>query len=143
SVVGYAVGFSPRLAHSVPAQFALAQLLLWGLCILNIVGVRHSARLQIAVVVLNVAPLLLLGVVALGSLDPANFRPFAPHGWGSLAAGAALVVWAYSGVESATVPAEEVQRPERTIRAGTLIGYAIGTLVFLLSSVAVVGALPT
>jgi len=45
--------------------------------------------------------------------------------------GAAMIVWAYSGIESATVPAEEVRGEGRTIRRGTMIGYALGTLVFL------------
>src|SRR5215207_32945 len=138
-VVAYAVGFSRALAGSVLAQFALAQGLLWGLGALNVRGVRASARLQIVVMFLNIVPLLVLSVVALFAFDPTNLRPFAPHGWGSMAAGAALVVWAYSGVESATVPAEEVRAPERTIRLGTMLGYALGTAVFLLTALAMAG----
>jgi APA family basic amino acid/polyamine antiporter len=141
-VVGYAVGLSDRLAGSTLWQFLLAQALLWGLCLLNVLGVRKSARLQIAVVLLNVVPLLIFTLIALASFDPANLEPFAPRGTGSLASGAALVVWAYSGVESATVPAEEVTAPERTIRLGTLFGYGIGTVVFLVAALAVAGGLP-
>ena len=141
-VVGYAVGFSATLRGSVALQFALAQALLWGLCLLNVRGVRESGRFQVVVMVLNIVPLLLVSLLALGSFDSANLQPFAPNGIGSLAAGAALIVWAYSGVESATVPAEEVQSPERTIRRGTLVGYAVGTIVFLLSAFAVAGSMP-
>ena len=49
-----------------------------------------------------------IGLVALlTAFDPANLTPFAPKGVAEpLALGAALVVWAYSGIESATVPAE-------------------------------------
>jgi len=141
-VVGYAVGLVPVLGKSAWAQFALAQALLWGLCALNVVGVRKSGWAQIAFVVMNILPLLVLSLVSLGSFDAAHLEPFAPNGLGSLATGAALVVWAYSGVESATVPADEVAAPERTIRAGTLLGYAVATLVFLVTSLAVVGSLP-
>jgi APA family basic amino acid/polyamine antiporter len=141
-VVGYAVGIVPALGQSVWAQFALAQGLLWALCALNVAGVRWSGRAQIAFVLCNVLPLVLLCLVALGSFDAANLHPFAPKGIGSLSVGAALVVWAYSGVESATVPAEEVTAPERTIRVGTLVGYAIATVAFLVTSLAVIGALP-
>lgn len=140
--VGYLVGFSPALAASPLLRFLLALSLLWGLCLINVLGVKQSARLQTTVMFLNLVPLGLLGVVALSSFDPANLQPFAPYGTGSLAAGAALVVWAYSGIESATVPAEEVQAPERTIRRGTMIGYWIGTAIFLLLAVAVAGMLP-
>ena len=142
--VGYLVGFFPGLEGSSLRRFMLAQGLIWGLCVLNVLGIRGSARVQTTVMFLNLIPLGLLAVVTLGSFDVANLHPFAPHGagFGSLAAGAALVVWAYAGVESATVPAEEVQAPERTIRRGTMLGYALGTAIFLLTALAVAGTLP-
>jgi APA family basic amino acid/polyamine antiporter len=87
-------------------------------------------------------PLLVLSGLTFRVFDAANLTPFAPHGWGTLAAGAALVVWGYSGVESATVPAEEVRDAEHTIGRGTMIGYAFATLIFLLTATAVAGALP-
>jgi APA family basic amino acid/polyamine antiporter len=142
AVVGYAVGFSRPLAGSVALQFALAQALLWGLCALNVLGIRQSARLQVLVMCTSALPMLLVSLAMLPSAKAVHFVPFAPHGVGSLAAGAALVVWAYSGVESATVPAEEVQSPQRTIRRGTMLGYAVATMIFLVAAVAVTGALP-
>jgi len=143
AVIGYAVGFSKPLADSVMMQFLLAQAALWLLCGLNVLGIRQSARLQVGVMCFSAIPMLLVSLAMLPFAKAANFVPFAPHGVGSLAAGAALVVWAYSGVESATVPAEEVQQPGSTIRRGTLIGYALATLIFLVAAVAVTGALPS
>jgi APA family basic amino acid/polyamine antiporter len=140
--VGYLVGFFPPLEHSSVGRFALAQALLWTLCLINVRGIRQSARVQTTVMFLNLVPLGLLALVTLGSFDMANLHPFAPHGIGSLAGAAALVVWAYSGIESATVPAEEVQVPERTIRLGTMTGYGLGTAIFLLTALAVAGSLP-
>ena len=142
-VVGYAVAFSPVLADGGPwPSFLLAQALLWGLCLLNVIGVRESSRLQITVMIVTITPLLLIAAMSLRAFDPANLVPFAPNGFGSIAVGAALVVWAYSGVESATVPAEEMRDPGRTIRRGTMLGYAIATVVFLLTAVTVAGVLP-
>jgi APA family basic amino acid/polyamine antiporter len=141
-VVGYIVGFSPTLAGSTLLQFLLAQLLVWGLTLINILGIRQSARVQIAIMFCNLVPLVLFSGIALFFFDPANLRPFAPHGTGSIAVGAALVVWAYLGIESATVPSNEVAAPESTIRRGTLIGYGVGTFVFLLTALAVAGSMP-
>lgn len=142
ALVGYFSGLSGTLEGSAAGKFALAQALVWGLTLLNVLGVRKGARLQIATMLLNVVPLLVLAALAIPHFDAANFRPFAPHGWGALPAGAALIVWAYSGIESATVPAEEIQGEGRTIRRGTLVGYAIGTLVFLAVATAITGVLP-
>jgi len=140
--VGYAVTFSPTLAESRLLQFVLAQSVFWILCAVNILGVKQSARVQKSIILINIVPLVLLSL-ALFKFNPANFHPFTPKGtWTPVAAGSALMVWAYAGIESATVPAEEMQAPQRTIRLGTLIGYGLATLIFLLSAIAVIGALP-
>ena len=140
--VGYVAGFSPLLEGSPALRFVLALVLVWGLCLVNVLGVRQSGRVQTVVMFLNLVPLALVAIASLFYFDPANLHPFAPNGLGSIAGGAALVVWAYSGVESATVPAEEVQAPERTIRRGTMIGYWVGTAIFLLTALAIAGSLP-
>jgi APA family basic amino acid/polyamine antiporter len=140
--IAYIVGFSSALRASVWAQFLLVQVLLWGFCWLNVRGVKQSVRLQAALMFVTVIPMLLFSGTALLHFDARNLTPLAPHGYGAIAAGAALVVWAYSGVESATVPAEEVRSPERTVRLGTMIGYAVATVVFLSLATAVAGVLP-
>ncbi len=141
-VVGYVEGFSPALAGSEMYRFVLAQALLWTLCLVNVLGIRISARIQISVMFLNVVPLLLFSIIAFFYFEPANLTPFAPRGWGTLVTGVALIVWAYSGIESATVPAEEVRGTGHTIGRATLIGYAVGTAAFLFAAVAVAGVVP-
>jgi len=137
AVVGY---LKPLESHV--AKFLVAQALVWGLTLLNVLGIKNGARFQIGIMVLNVVPLLLFSALALGHFDAGNLTPFAPHGWGALPVGAAMIVWAYSGIESATVPAEEVRGEGRTIRRGTMLGYALGTLVFLAVAVGVAGVMP-
>ncbi len=134
SVVGYATGLSETLRLSTPLQFALGQGLLWGLCALNVAGVRATAGLQLAVVAMNVVPLIAIDLISLPSIDGAALTPFAPHGWSAIVPAMALVVWGFAGVESATVPADEVKGEGTAIERGTMIGYAIATLVFLLTS---------
>ncbi|HZO17600.1 MAG TPA: amino acid permease [Gemmatimonadaceae bacterium] len=141
-VVGYIEGFSSTLAGSELYRFLLAQGLLWGLCVVNVLGIRLSARIQISVLFLNVVPLLLFSIIALFYFDAANLAPFAPRGWGSLVTGVALIVWAYSGIESATVPAEEIRGSPQTISRATMLGYAVGTAAFLLAATAVAGVIP-
>jgi APA family basic amino acid/polyamine antiporter len=145
-VVGYLKGYLKQLvpgALGLPGiDCWLALALLWLLTLLNVLGVRWGARLSIAILFLNVLPLLAITLLCAPSVQAANYAPFAPEGWSALPAAAALVVWAYSGIESAAVPAEEVVDPARTIRRGTLVGYALGTLVFLGTAVVISGVLP-
>ncbi|HET9424132.1 MAG TPA: APC family permease [Gemmatimonadaceae bacterium] len=141
-VVAYAQGFFPAMQASPFVRFAVALVLLWTFCAINVLGIRHSARLQIAIMAVNLGALFLLLGGSAHAIDVANYQPFAPEGWASLATGTALIVWAYSGVETATVPAEEVKTPQSTIWRGTMIGYAIGTVVFILAAIVVSGVLP-
>jgi APA family basic amino acid/polyamine antiporter len=139
--VGYLPDVWPALDDSAPLRCVLAVALVWSLCLVNVLGVRHGVRLQVAVLVLGLGPLLITGAAGLAAFDARNLEPFAPQGVAGLPAAMALVVWAYSGVESAAVPAEEVRDPRRTIARATYAGYAIGTALFLLLALAVAGAL--
>lgn len=141
SVVGYAPDLWPALAGDRTLQFALALALVWILCGINVLGVRFGVRLQVAILFLGLLPLVVVGCTGLVRFDATNLEPFAPFGWGALPAGMALVVWAYSGVESATVPAEEVRDPHTTIRRATYFGYAIGTVIYLALAIGIAGAL--
>lgn len=141
SVVGYAPDLWPALAGNRVAQFGLAVALVWILCAINVLGVRFGVRLQVAILFLGLLPLVVVGCTGLVHFDAANLTPFAPHGMAALPAGMALVVWAYSGVESATVPAEEVSDPGTTIRRATYLGYAIGTVIYVALAFGIAGAL--
>ncbi len=54
----------------------------------------------------------------------------------------AFTVFAFIGVEAATIPAGDVHEPDKTIPRATLIGTSAAALVYLLSTTAVFGAVP-
>src|SRR3954468_2119964 len=56
-VIAYAQGFAPLLSTQPLLRFALAQILLWTFCGVNILGVKHSSRLQIAIMTINLGGL--------------------------------------------------------------------------------------
>jgi APA family basic amino acid/polyamine antiporter len=58
-----------------------------------------------------------------------------------VSATAALTLWAFLGLESATIPADEVEHADRTIPRATLLGTAIAAVVYILGTVAVMGVL--
>lgn len=141
-VVAYLGYFFPSLDQSDTRRFVVAQGLLWGAAWLNVRGVRESGRVQQALLVLNVVPFVMLAV-ALPRIQLAHFHPFAPRGIGALGGGVALLVWAFSGVESAVVTVEEVAGDASTIRRGTRIGFGIAAAMYVLAAVVVIGMLPS
>ena len=56
-------------------------------------------------------------------------------------AAATLALWAFIGLESATVPAEEVKNPEKTIPRATIIGTLATTALYIVALIAIVGVL--
>jgi basic amino acid/polyamine antiporter, APA family len=123
--------------------------IVWLVTAINVMGVRQSGITQVITTVLKFVPLALVGVIGLFYIHGANLTPFAPHGLGTgkgmiggITAAAALTLWAFIGLESATVPAEEVKNPGRTIPRATILGTLATTIVYVVATVAIVGIIP-
>jgi APA family basic amino acid/polyamine antiporter len=141
---GYLAVFWPKAStYWVATLVAIA--LVWVLTAVNVAGVRAAGRVQMVTAILKFVPLLVIGVVGLFFINMDNFSPFTiVHGpdWGINSA-ALLTLWAFIGLESATVPAEEVKDPEKTIPRSTIIGTGATAIVYLLSTVALFGMIAT
>jgi APA family basic amino acid/polyamine antiporter len=137
--------FSDSTTGAKFAQAGLAAGAIWLLTFVNIRGVRQAGTVQWATTVLKLIPLGVVALLGLFWLDGGNFTPFNVSGdsnFGAITAAATLTLWAFIGLESATVPAEDVEDPERTIPRATLIGTGVTAAVYILGTVAVMGVIP-
>jgi len=145
AMVGYLGFFWPALATG-PALGALAALAaVWLLTAVNARSVRDAGGVQLVTTLLKLLPLLAVGTLGLAFAHWENFTPFNVSGrssLGAVSATAALTLWAFLGLESATIPANEIERPERTIPRATLLGTAVAAVVYILGTVGVMGVLP-
>jgi APA family basic amino acid/polyamine antiporter len=143
--VSYLSFFFPALATDRTLAAIVALSAIWLLTWVNAIGVRTAGSVQVLTTILKVTPLVAVALLGLLYLDPDNFRPFNPTGrssFSAVTATAALTLWAFLGFESATVPAEEVHQPERTIPRATILGTLITAAIYILGTVAVMGAMP-
>jgi APA family basic amino acid/polyamine antiporter len=117
---------------------------IWFFTLINILGARETGIAQVLTTILKFVPLAVIGILGLFYMHGSHFTPFAPaHGgfdW-HINAAATLALWAFIGLESATVPAEEVKDPERTIPRATILGTLAATLLYIVALVAIVGVL--
>jgi basic amino acid/polyamine antiporter, APA family len=144
AMVSY-VGFHTVIGSAGPAGgAAIAVASVWVLTWVNARGVRTAGGVQLATTVLKLLPLLAVGTLGLAFAEWRNFTPFNPSGQstvGAVSATAALTLWAFLGLESATIPANDVEQADRTIPRATLLGTAIAAVVYVLGTVAVMGVL--
>jgi len=145
ALVGYLAFFWPALSTSPALGAGAALASIWLLVAVNARGVRTAGWVQLVTTVLKLAPLVAIGTVGLLFMRWSNFVPFDVSGRGTLSAvsgTAALTLWAFMGLESATIPADDVEQPDRTIPRATLLGTAAAATVYVLATVAVMGVIP-
>jgi APA family basic amino acid/polyamine antiporter len=143
--VSYLTVFWPEVGDNNLLGALVGIGLIWLLTATNILGARESGIVQVATTVLKFVPLAVIGIVGLFFIDGGNYEPFAPNGasLSLLSTTAALTLWAFIGLESATVPADEVKDPERTIPRATIIGTVLATLLYIVATAAIMGIIPT
>lgn len=120
----------PTLAGGPARVLALAALY-GALAGTNVRGVRDSLAATVVVSVLKFAPLVLLVVVGLTRLDPANLEIRTLPSAADLSAGIILLFFAFQGGEAALCTSGEVVRPERTIPRALALGLGLVGLLYL------------
>ena len=146
-----AVAFASYLSIFVPAVGAsplfgaLAALAaIWVATFVNMAGVRSAGVVQVVTTVLKIAPLLALVLFGLAHFDPHLLVPGKGAGspWNAINVSMTATLFAFVGVECATIPAGHVRDPEKTIPRATLLGTLIAALVYVACTTAVMGMLP-
>lgn len=120
--------------------------LLWLVTVVNLVSPRFVGQFDGLLLVAGLIPLLLVITVGWWSFDAAQFR----DSWNvtdqpllqALPNSLALVFWAFTGLESASVAAAVVDKPERNIPIATIAGVLIAALIYIAASIVIFGLAP-
>jgi APA family basic amino acid/polyamine antiporter len=133
---------APHL-FGIPIVFNLLAVgIVAALSILLVWGVRESARATAGMVVVKLLVLGFFCVVGLRFVKPENWQPFAPNGFGGIAAAAAIVFFAYIGFDAVSTCAEETRRPGRDLPIGILGSLVVSTFIYVIVAVVFTGLIP-
>lgn len=112
---------------------------------LLVVGIRESAGVNTAMVVLKVGIVLAIIGFGLPLIKASNLDPFIPpaegdkYGWQGVIAASAIIFFAYIGFDSVSVAAQEARNPQRDLPIGILGSLAICTVLYILMALTMTG----
>ena len=141
--VGYLDPFIPSIVRTPALGAALAIAVIWLLTLVNALGVHIAGRVQIVTTALKLMPLIVVGIAGIIAFEPSHFvmAPIAGAGTGHLGrdilATATLSLWAFVGLESATIPARDTVDAGRTVPRATVVGTLLTTAVYLVATIGV------
>lgn len=142
--VGYLSVFIPSLKEHQMLSAILAIGFIWLFTYVNTKSIRKVGVVQLITTVIKILPLLLLGTLGFLYFNRDHFFPFnlsEASNFDAVTATAALALWAFLGLESATIPSDKVKNPSRTIPRSTIAGMAVAALLYISSTVGVMGIL--
>lgn len=147
--IGYLGFLTPALNSSMPEYnkyLVLACELgtVWLFTIINIIGIHEAGIVQLILTVTKVIPLLVISLLGLGYIHFDNLIPFAVTDQSQMSiigSAAALTFWAFIGIESATIPAENTKGSSDVYKA-TVYGTCLTSFIYILSTFVLMGMIP-
>lgn len=138
--------YIPALATNPPLSIVTGLGIIWFLTWINSLGILTSGKVQLALTILKIIPILAIGIVGLFFIHIQNFIPFNNSGTSTLAAITATTTftfYAFLGIECATIPSGSVVNPEKNIPKATIYGTLIATFIYISSTVSIMGMIPS
>jgi APA family basic amino acid/polyamine antiporter len=140
AIIGYLSILVPVLQTTPWLQPTVALALLWFFVLINCLGIRTAAWMQMVTTVLKLLPqagIIILGIWQL-VVHPSAYVahvPPNPASWHEMLGASTLALYAMLGIECATIPAGRVIDPGRTIPRATIVGTVVTALIYLCISI--------
>ncbi len=119
-----------------------AMVIVLGIMVLLVIGVRESARFNAAMVAVKLAAVAFFILIGFTYVKPENWSPFMPYGFSGVMTGAAVVFFAYIGFDAVSTTAEEAKNPSRDLPIGIIASLIICTLLYLIVAGILTGIVP-
>ncbi|MDA1028825.1 MAG: amino acid permease [Bacteroidetes bacterium] len=142
---GYFGVFIPSISSEAIPGAMTALLVIWiftGICVS---GMKSAGTVQLITTLLKLLPLFLIAgagmllgdVTSVSTSNPTDESFFV-----MVASMITITMWAFVGVEAATIPADDVIQPEKTIPKALLVGTLTVTGVYILATYGVMALIP-
>ncbi|MBC7745483.1 MAG: amino acid permease [Flavobacterium sp.] len=123
-----------KLIADIPA-LGIVFLITW----LVYIGIRETKKATNAMVFLKIAVVIFIVIVGFFYVNPANWDPFLPNGFGGMMKGVSGVFFAYIGFDAISTTAEECENPQRDLPKGMIYSLIICTILYILIALVLTG----
>jgi len=145
AAVSYLTVFFPAFKNNGELTLGLSLGLIWLMTIINLIGVKQAGIFQLITTILKLLPLILIGTFGLFYIHPSylmDVNTSSQSHMSAITGAATLTLWSFIGLESASVPADDIENPQKNIPRATILGVVITAVVYILSTVAIMGVIP-
>lgn len=143
--VSYLTAFIPAFGSNAFLSVGTGLGAIWFLTWINTQGVKEAGVVQVITTILKIVPLVIITLGGLFYLNSDHFTPFNLSSQSTLSAVTStttLTLFAFLGLECATIPSGQVINPEKTVAKATIFGTLITTVLYIASTIAVMGLIP-
>ena len=145
TAVEYLSIFYPSLTNPIVGGMA-AIACIWLFTVINFFGADKISKIVSVTLILLLIPIIGTAIFGWPYFTKAqfmsNWNVSSHSGTNAVFSGIVLTIWAFVGVESASVNAKLVKNPRLTIPLATMIGTVIAAIAYISSSTAVAGMYP-
>ncbi|HEY3273064.1 MAG TPA: APC family permease [Methanocella sp.] len=138
ATIAAALGDVVRIDGVPPLALEIGLVVAFGL--LNLIGIALAARVEDALTVIKILPLLIVPLLLFPFIDPGNFTPLSFEGMDFLKC-AVVIYWCFTGFELSAIPSKAVRDPEHTVPRSLIYVFVAVTVIYLALNFALMGSL--
>jgi len=103
------------------------------------IGIKESRAANNMLVIIKLIVVFLVIVLGAYYVNPDNWSPFTPTGFGGIMKGVSAVFFAYIGFDAISTTAEECKNPQRDLPKGMIYSLIICTVLYVLLALVLTG----
>ena len=123
--------------------FLFCSILLWIFTYINIRGAKFAGKVGSVITVFKIVLFVFFMIIAAINFNVENFIPLFPTDKGikTIPLTSAITLWAFIGLETASVASGDIKDPEKNVKKSTILGIAISAILYLGISSLSIGAM--
>lgn len=143
SGLAYLSIFIPEMTNTPFLSMSLGLFAIGLFTYLNTLDLKTFSFIQNLITIFKILPLLMFCLIGLYNFNLGVFQIKSELGpMDSIMQTAALTLWAFIGLESATIPSGNVESPKRTVYIATILGVSVASIIYVLSTYAMMNIVP-